>query len=170
MARKKKKMKAVEEAKLELTPMIDCVFLLLIFFMCSMEFKKTDGIIKAFLPKNRGQGTGTPEIDLNEVRIKLLWYDPNSLRPTEDKDNGVVILKVGTKVYPDVNGMPDYELLYQDLIGFRENYKGGGEKGLPCIIDGRKQVPFQHVVFCLNACVKAKIQDVTFAAPEKPYN
>ena len=167
-------MKATEEAKLDLTPMIDCVFLLLIFFMCSMNFVKSEGIIKSFLPKNRGQGTGTPEIDLSEVRVKLLWYSPDTGRPTNDKDNGEVVLKVGTKVYQNVMDsgyeIPDYDQLYADLIGHRESYKGSGDQGLPVIIDGRKQVPFKHVVYVLNACIKADIIDVTFAAPEKPYD
>lgn len=168
--RRRNKMKATEDSKPDLTPMIDCVFLLLIFFMCSMNFVKSEGIIKSFLPKNRGQGTGTPEIDLSEVRVKLLWYSPDTNRPTNDKDNGEVVLKVGTKIYQNIGSLPDYDQLYADLIGHRESYKGSGDKGLPVIIDGRKQIPFKHVVYVLNACIKANIVDVTFAAPEKPYD
>jgi len=165
--RKKRTVPAIEETKLEMTPMIDCVFLLLIFFMCSLELKKTDGIISAFLPKNRGLNTDPPDVDPGAVRVKLLWLDPTSLRPT-DRDEGVVVLKVGTKVYPDVDGAPDYALLYEDLVVMRGIRERAGKD--PCvIIDGRAQVPFEHVVAALNACVKARIEDVTFAAPENPY-
>ena len=38
-----------EEIKLELTPMIDISFLILIFFMC-LPFKTLDGKLAAFLP------------------------------------------------------------------------------------------------------------------------
>ena len=63
----------VEETKAELsiTPMIDVVFLLLIFFLLASRFKAEEGDVKSYLPKNRGQGTSTPTIDLYEVRVKL---------------------------------------------------------------------------------------------------
>jgi len=76
-------------------PMVDVVFLLLIFFMLSFRFRTSEENIKAFLPKDRGLGTkSVPAITLQEVRIKLLWVERNSFRETKDPDRGRVLLKV----------------------------------------------------------------------------
>lgn len=159
-----------EGGKLDLTPMIDAVFLLLIFFMCSMEFRAPDALIKAFLPKDRGPNQQSPDEIRPDVRIKLLWIDPTTLRPTADPDAGEVVLKVGSHIYADAEGRPDYEALYRELVKLRETARRGPTaESLPAIIDARGQVPYQHVVSALNACVKAKLTEVSFAAPEKPF-
>ncbi|RMG19017.1 MAG: biopolymer transporter ExbD [Planctomycetota bacterium] len=185
MAKKKGSRFGSEELELDMTPMIDIVFNLLIFFMCATKFRSQEGMIEAFLPKNRGQGSGTPQIDLNEVRIKLLWYD-RSGRPTNVKtprEGGCVVLKIGDEVFNSAGELEDFTYrgrylpekhpvwrkLYEKLVAFRDGYSGTSEKGLPVIIDARKQVPTKYVISALNEVVRAKIKDVTFAAPEIPY-
>ncbi|MEW6355392.1 MAG: biopolymer transporter ExbD [Planctomycetota bacterium] len=42
------------ELELDMTPMIDCVFLLLIFFIFSTKFPKQEGKLEASLPSARG--------------------------------------------------------------------------------------------------------------------
>lgn len=175
MAKRKPKFE-MDEPSADITPMIDIVFNLLIFFMCATKFRTTEGFIMCFLPKNRGQGSGTPTIDLNEVRVKLLWYGPDG-RPTT-ADQGFVVVKIGDQAFnqpgeleqtrlPEKN--PVWNAVYEKLTAFRDGYKGSSEKGLPVIIDARKQVPTKYVVLVLNEVVRAGIQDVTFAAPEIEY-
>ena len=65
---------------------------------------------------------------------------------------------------------PSWDYLLDRIKDFKLDYKGQGEKGLPVIIDARKQVPWKHVVAALDTCVEAGIQDITFAAPAKPIN
>ncbi|HBP23506.1 MAG TPA: hypothetical protein DEA08_37725 [Planctomycetes bacterium] len=177
MSKKKGSRFELEEVVLDLTPMIDIVFNLLIFFMCATKFRTPEGVIEAFLPKDKGQASGTPQIDLNEVRIKLLWYD-GAGRPTKADKGGFVVLKVGDEVfnsagdfeksrYPSMS--PVWRNLYDKLEEFKAGYKGSSEKGLPVIIDARKQVPTKFVISALNEVVRAGIQDVTFAAPEIDY-
>ncbi len=45
---------ATEEVEMEMTPMIDVTFLLLIFFMCTIKFKTLEGKLGAYLPKGEG--------------------------------------------------------------------------------------------------------------------
>ena len=45
---------AEEEQKLEMTPMIDVTFLLLVFFLCTLRFKSLEGKLGAYLPKELG--------------------------------------------------------------------------------------------------------------------
>lgn len=175
---KKSRREEMDEVSADFTPMIDIVFNLLIFFMVGTKLRSAEGLIKAFLPKNRGQGSGTPTIDLNEVRVKLLWWD-SSGRPTTG-DGGFVVLKVGDQVFNQPGdllprGSPPPEkseiwpALSQKLNEFKAGYKGTSEQGLPVIIDARKEVPTRFVVLVLNEVVRAGITDVTFAAPEIEY-
>ena len=157
--------------------MIDVVFLLLIFFLLASRFKPSEGDLKAYLPKDRGQGTSTPIIDLYDVRVKLLWYDDQN-RPTTDPKTGHVVLKVGRETLPSkpmqdtvtrqIEVVPDWKYLKEMIVDYRENYRGRGANGLPVIIDTRKQVPWKHVVSVLDTCVQAEILDITFAATAKP--
>jgi biopolymer transport protein ExbD len=165
-----------ERPDLMMTPMVDIVFQLLIFFMLACRFRTTEGKLHAFLPKNRGLGTaGTPAITLQEVRVKLIWVEPNSLRPTTDPNNGRALLKVKDRNFKWVTNkygetLPDYDALYKLIDEVRTKFKPTKSyKTLPVIIDARAQVPFKHVVHALNACVKAKVTDITFAAPEIEY-
>ncbi len=54
MASKNLKRLATEESKLEMTPMIDVTFLLLIFFMLTLKFRILEGKLAAYLPKDVG--------------------------------------------------------------------------------------------------------------------
>ena len=59
-----------EAFDINLTPMIDVVFQLIIFFMCAMKFKTLEKKIEAFLPKDRGLAK-TPEKIEEKVQIKV---------------------------------------------------------------------------------------------------
>jgi biopolymer transport protein ExbD len=162
---------------LNMTPMVDIVFQLLIFFMLGCRFATTEGRINTFLPKNRGQGlTSVGAITLEEVRVKLLWVEKNSFKETKDPNNGRVVLKVENRYFKSVTNqlretLPDYDALCELLKGAVATFKPTKSYPTrPVIIDARPLVPFKHVVHALNACLKAKITDITFAAPEIEYD
>ena len=58
----------VKRAELSLTPMVDVVFLLLIFFMVGMKFKELDRKLEADLPK-----AGKPLDDDNQPPPSEIW-------------------------------------------------------------------------------------------------
>lgn len=179
MARKKKKSSGPVEADCDLTPMIDVTFLLLIFFILNLKFKVEEGEIENYLPKDKGQAAGTPSINLNDCRVKLLWYTPGGAPikdPDDEETEGCVVLKVGKKAYNNVGDLTDgnmaiasvWQELHEHVLNFKErNTKG--DKQPPVIIDARPQVPYRYVARALNEVVKAGVKDVTFAAPEKKY-
>ena len=70
-----------EDAKLEMTPMIDVTFLLLIFFMCTLKFRTLEGTLSAFLPDDEG-------------------HNPESMEPVESLDLVIEVLDAGTKITP----------------------------------------------------------------------
>lgn len=160
----------VEEAKVDLTSMIDVIFLLLIFFMVGTKFKTEEGRHKAFLPKNKGQAAGSPK-DLSEVRINVAWVDLNgSNTDTEDPREAMPLLSIKGKAYPSTTDprtgtdRPDWDYLSERLEEFRNAYQGENQEGLPVIIDASPYVPWQHVVSVLDACAKARVKDISFAA------
>lgn len=63
---------AAADGKLDLVPMIDCVMLLLMFFILTSSFAEDDQRIAALLPTNEGQVDG-PQVEKPQaVRIAVL--------------------------------------------------------------------------------------------------
>ena len=97
---------AEEECKLELTSMIDVVFLLLIFFLCTLKFKTLEGKLAAYLPKDVGVNTSeAEEIEKVEILIKVVA-------------TGTLLDAYGRQPYDPVKGGrfsfgPDRRLSYQ---------------------------------------------------------
>ena len=157
-------------------PMIDVVFLLLIFFLLASRFRADEGEIKTYLPKDRGQGESAGTIDLAEVRIQLSWHDEAG-RVNLNPDHGNVVLKVGDVVYPTRRvydtvtkrgeTVPRWEVLLEFLNVCQASYRGPNPKGQPVIIDARPIVPWKHVVSAVDQCIQAGIRDYTFAAPDR---
>lgn len=58
------------EVKIELTPMIDVTFLILVFFLCTLQFKTLEGKLTSYLPRDEGLTTGKP-IELEDVELVL---------------------------------------------------------------------------------------------------
>lgn len=161
-----------DQAKVDLTPMIDIVFNLLIFFMCVTKIRSTDGVIQAFLPRDRGLGGQPADHALNDVRVKLLWHD-GAGRPSTS-EAGHVVVAIGDRRLNAPGELdaarPESHQVWRDLhdrlLALRD---AATSAELPVIIDARPQVPTKHVISALNEVVRAKLTDVTFAAPEKDF-
>jgi len=72
---------AQEEIKMEMTPMIDVTFLLLIFFLLTLKFKVLEGKLSAYLPKDVGVNSSQAD-------------------PIEKVEVYITVLKAGSKVFP----------------------------------------------------------------------
>ncbi len=78
-----------EETELNMTPMIDIVFQLIIFFLLSLKFKTIDRRIESMLPKDRGLApTPTFPEDFLKVKIKAFRRD------MKDKNKAYTLLKI----------------------------------------------------------------------------
>lgn len=75
---------AQEEMKPDMTPMIDCVFLMIIFFIC-IDFKVLESKLPAYLPKDKGSSSAKVE-------------------PQEQLSVGVFVDSDGTKLFPGGGG------------------------------------------------------------------
>jgi biopolymer transport protein ExbD len=72
----------LQETKLDITPLVDCVFLLLIFFMVTTVFSTTPGL-RVDLPK-AAESDMPPEKDLNIVISKEGELELNGIPVTMD--------------------------------------------------------------------------------------
>ena len=73
----KQNKRVIEESELDMTPMIDIVFQLLIFFLLSAKFIALEGQLSSYLPKDRGLQASFSKIEPDEVIFFLEWVaDP----------------------------------------------------------------------------------------------
>jgi biopolymer transport protein ExbD len=151
-----------EEVKLELTPMIDVSFLILIFFMC-LPFKTLEGKLQAFLPTDKGINP-TPQEPPLEIKVSVhivarkeqpgMW-GPKDLatqvmKPTE------FLYRFGDQEKSDLKEVEQYiKNAYKAAEG-TENTKVLGE------IKAGHKVPHKYVVAVLNKFAAAGMEKVDF--------
>ena len=135
------------KAAVDMTPMIDCVFLLLVFFTVSTTFNKQEADISVALPGTAEQSDAVEIPDEQIIQIT---------------ENGNVFLN---DLEYDAPTDPDMPELVKTLILFRQTAEANHVPAMITIApeDNVKQ---QRVVDVLNACTAAKIANVTFAVGE----
>jgi len=134
---------------IQVVPMVDIIFCLCVFFMCSMKFKELEGKFESWLPKDKGQeDRTTPDTPIEEIRVALLW----------DEANSTTIRKFGNATVRD-----DTQL--QNLIRYR--YSGWVHCGKPeipaVVVDAAEMVPWQDVMCVVNLAKREKIERIEFA-------
>jgi biopolymer transport protein ExbD len=153
-----------EEAKAEalnMTPMIDVVFQLLIFFMLSMNFRDVEGKLLSTLPRHGTASALPEELELREVRVKLRVegritrvqveaHEAGELRPTETTAGAAVPNRKACR-----EAAARVKALHAALPGDRTP---------PVILDAGPDVPYEHVLGILDACRAAGLDRIEFAA------
>ena len=142
-----KKEKEIPEARVELVPLIDCVFLLLIFFMCAATMSKVDAPTSVKLP-----------IAANAAEQK----DP-SRRGT------VNVIPVGERT-PENEIATEQRpfMVYGKLVNEEELTKVmearlKEEPTLRLYLRADRNVKFATIKRAMGACAAAGVQDVIFA-------
>ena len=169
-----------EQPDLPLTPMIDVIFQLLIFFMFALKFSGGEGWLYARFPTNMGPPyQRTPPLRIQRVRVKLLWVRKGVAQPTwrdlireptQDPKGelGCIYLKID-RTPCGVPMHPDWRKLLERLKVAKSRFRPTRHcKSLPVVIEAYKMVPFKYVIYALNTVLKAGVTKITFAAPEIP--
>jgi biopolymer transport protein ExbD len=136
--------KDVQTVEMQMGPMIDMVFLLLVFFMVSAKPVKQESDINIGLPGTVAQEE-TLEIP-DEQRIQI-------------QPNGQVVLNDQPMDSPASAEMP---ALLSTLKRFKESADSNKTEAL-ITIDADDAANHERIVQVLNACAQAKITGVTFA-------
>ena len=106
----KQNKRVIEESELDMTPMIDIVFQLLIFFLLSAKFIALEGQLSSYLPKDRGLQASFSKIEPDEVIFFLEWVAD----PVNDKTGRVRCQTINYKPNPGATSGQDHEFESQD--------------------------------------------------------
>lgn len=132
---------------INVVPMVDVIFCLCVFFMCSFKFKQIEGKFDSWLPKDKGIGPMTSDQTISEIRVAMFW----------DEANQRTLRQLGTRKVQN-----DEEL--QQLIkqGF-DDAQRTGHPDIPVTIDADSRVPWKDVITVVNLCKRENIEKIEFA-------
>lgn len=129
--------KKKEELQLNLTPLIDVVFLLLIFFMVSTSFKKESKI----------------SLDLPEANGEIAEKLPESIEISINKDGEVFVNGEG--------------LINRQLETIKDAIKQvANDPSMPLVINADAQAPYQAVISVMDAAGQVGFNNLTLATQQ----
>ena len=158
---------AGEEAKMDMTPMIDVVFQLIIFFMCNIKYKTLEGRLDAYLPKDVGVNSGAAiQIEKVEVMIKVLEAgerrDPKNMNlPWSGKGT---FEYAGRKLTYQVGQRKTTDILEVRKMLTQLHREDPTRKAT---IDCRQGTVYADMIPVLDAAVDADFTDITFVGEYK---
>ena len=163
-----------EEVKLELTPMIDVTFLILIFFMCTLKFKTLEGKLVSYLPTDKGLSTAQAAIEFEDAEIIMKipqadWDKAPMAREVIFLKNGSntpfgrsrsMIMADGGRTFVGFDLDPPSTL--DDVMTFlREVRKNSPESKAK--INAYARTPHAYVVHVLNMMIEAEFTDISYS-------
>ena len=132
---------------INVVPMVDVIFCLCVFFMCSFKFKQLEGRFDSWLPKDKGNLTPAAADAIEETRVALFW----------DEKTGSVTRQLGSRRVKD-----DAEL--QSLLRqAHDDWVRVSKPDTPVTIDSAGPVPWREVVNVINLCKRERIDKIEFA-------
>ena len=137
---------------INVVPMVDVIFCLCIFFMCSFHFRQLEGKLESWLPRDRGvNSTPVKQVQVEEIRIFLKFN-----KGATDTSNAVVRKVGATQVGDDAQ-------MRGVLQALRADFAKNGVSDFPVIIDSESLVPWKDVVNVLSICKEEKFEKLQFA-------
>ena len=124
-----------------LTPMIDVMFQLLLFFLLTSTFRQAEGQIPGALPQWSG-AAGLDQTIVRPIRVTVL----------PAADGGAAYTLDGAAA-----PLTDAEALHRELVARRQAY---GSDEVPVAIQPRWDVPWQYVVEADNQAHRAGFKSI----------
>lgn len=126
-------------------PMVDVIFCLCVFFMCSFRFVVREGEHETWLPKTKGS-EGPVALEPLEVRVVL----------TVDPRDGRVVTRLGLRTVADL------AVLERELAAASSDVRESG-RATPCVIDAEAGVPWESALAVLDTARASGFAEVEFA-------
>lgn len=133
---------------LNFAPMIDVTFLLLIFFLVTTTFERAEGLLTSKLPKD----AGAPSVDLPLTPIVIRLARTGS-------EHDAVSIRIDRFEHQPAS----IDELAASLRAIHN--EPGFDEETPVVIAAQDDVPWDHVVGCWNAALRANCKRVAFAEP-----
>jgi biopolymer transport protein ExbD len=128
-----------------MTPMIDVVFLLMIFFICTAGFQAPEESLPTTISPPSGAGTQVVNVEQEELEPVIVW-----IQETQDQ------VRVGDVV---CRGLPAVRAALDRLARV--------SRDLPVILRIDPPVPMDRVVAVYDVCRLAGFKRVQFAASQR---
>jgi biopolymer transport protein ExbD len=131
-----------------IAPMIDVTFLLLIFFLVTTRFERAEGLLASELPKDSGRPAVALPLSPIVVRLSQTGLEPDNITISIDK----------FAVEPS-----SFDELADALRAIQR--QPGFDKDTPVVIVAEGDVRWDHVVSCWNAALRAGCTRIAFGEP-----
>jgi biopolymer transport protein ExbD len=128
---------------INVTAMVDIIFCLSLFFMCSFHFRQLESKLDSWLPRDKGiLSTPTPALRQEELRITL-GLEEGSER---------LVRRVGAR---EVASDAQLRSTLRTLAG---DFRRAGAGTVPVVVDSQPLVPWREVVNVLSLCRLEKLE------------
>ena len=122
-----------------MTPLIDVVFLLMIFFLLTINFEEPERVLANRLPQVGAQSSDDPTQDWETVELRIAMV----------RGSDAVRLHLEERVLES----------YDELLGFLVLLPDD----VQIVIDAGNDVPYRHVIGVYNTCLKSGKADIVFS-------
>lgn len=173
-----------DQLELNMTPMIDIVFQLIVFFLLSLKFKDVDRRIETMMPKDRGPRPDVVIVpDDDRVKVKVFrrnLQDERRVHTLVKVDNAARFkLPEGWRgrLKESRRRVAEYDRVLTSIRGLIEN-RIAMYGGIPSAVKGEIKappprggaVPHGDVIALLDLFIQAGITDVQFEGQATPLN
>ncbi len=137
-----------------MTPMIDVTFLLLVFFIVTLNFRVLEGRLDTALPKASGVHHGSVE-EIEKLDVRILVAEPGVLvRDPEAKDLHVyqgrrLRFETGSHRFATMVELRDFLVTWPD-------------REVPVSIDPRDGTVYGDIIPVLDALIEQGFEDIAF--------
>ncbi len=122
-----------------LTPLIDIIFLMMIFFLLTINFQKPEGVLNNMLPQMGSRDESNATKDWETVRLKIKLIE-------ENKQMKIYLQERVVFAYSDL--LQYLNQLPQDIL---------------IVIEPDDKVPYKYVIGVYNTCLKSQKKDIVFS-------
>ena len=132
---------------INVTPLVDIIFCLCIFFMVSFKFKQLEGKFDSWLPKDKGTNPAQTQSIIQEIRVAMVW----------DELQAKTIRKFLNRTVENDAELQEF-MRDQNADNLRL-----GRSDVPVIIDAEARVPMEAVITVINMAKREGIANIEFA-------
>jgi len=156
---KKKKQKGPAETGIDMTPMIDIVFQLLIFFIVATQVKRPEGLLTAYLPTDSGTVGPPPKVESPPLTIRLENIKNRNASGASFVANGNETVSVYYSGFDRLGiGNAGLSALHKRLTEIPVPSRAAQQ----IIIDPQEKSALWDVIQVLNICRLSEFKKVTF--------
>lgn len=151
---------------IDMTPMIDCVFQLMIFFMLTLKIKADEGDFNINMPLGAPSQTQSEEIKIPDIKVRLV----------ANPDGTLSALQLGRRNLG--NDDRAYAMLNSEILSIIGRPNNPLTKDVEVELDADFELHYQEIVKAISACtgrvdpatkqVVRYVEKVKFAPPRKP--